>query len=273
MVDLGHWNDAPADPHFFGLAQLLTWDGYRVTRSKQELVPELLRDTNLLILDNAMPYPALFRRFAAGSGGQRSDGWSMLGLGSRADAFTAGEGAAVRDWVRGGGALFLEASVPGAGRAAGAVAGALGVTFHDCRAGPWGASYGILIPAAEVGEDAITAGRQGVNEQVLRVAVLAGGWVEGPGSEAIPILKAPAGGADGCLEDKPLAVAFRFGRGRVVALSAQLERDEGVVRSTGADPRWADNRQLALNMMHWLSGLTDEGITPASWEPDFRPHR
>jgi hypothetical protein len=55
-------------------------------------------------------------------------------------------------------------------------------------------------------------------------------------------------------------IAFRFGRGRVVMLgeaamlSAQLGR-EGM--RVGMNRPGLDNRQFALNVMHWLSGLLD----------------
>ena len=52
-------------------------------------------------------------------------------------------------------------------------------------------------------------------------------------------------------------MALDFGRGRVVAVSAQLERNEELIRETGVDPRLLDNRQFVLNTMHWLSRADD----------------
>ncbi|HYN25556.1 MAG TPA: hypothetical protein VES69_10995, partial [Pyrinomonadaceae bacterium] len=54
-------------------------------------------------------------------------------------------------------------------------------------------------------------------------------------------------------------IAFKFGKGRVVVLgeaamlSAQLAGAEK--RPMGMNVPGSDNRQLALNIMHWLSGL------------------
>ena len=54
-------------------------------------------------------------------------------------------------------------------------------------------------------------------------------------------------------------IAFKFGKGRVVVLgeaammSAQLAGPEK--RRMGMNMPGSDNRQLALNIMHWLSGL------------------
>ncbi|MGE5693186.1 MAG: hypothetical protein ACM3YF_05355, partial [Candidatus Zixiibacteriota bacterium] len=55
-------------------------------------------------------------------------------------------------------------------------------------------------------------------------------------------------------------VALQFGKGRVVILaeaamlSAQITRDG---RPVGTNYPGNDNKQLALNVMHWLSGLLD----------------
>jgi hypothetical protein len=63
------------------------------------------------------------------------------------------------------------------------------------------------------------------------------------------------------------AIAFRFGQGRVVilgeaaAISAQIRRG----RPVGMNQPGLDNRQFALNLMHWLSGLLDE---PAGASPN-----
>jgi hypothetical protein len=59
-------------------------------------------------------------------------------------------------------------------------------------------------------------------------------------------------------------VALRLGKGRVVVLgeaamlSAQLGLEQGKAdRPFGMNFPGTDNRQLALNVMHWLSGLTE----------------
>ena len=69
-------------------------------------------------------------------------------------------------------------------------------------------------------------------------------------------------------DDKPVSaagraqgIAFRSGKGRVVvlgeaaALSAQVVGLEG--EKFGMNVPGLDNRQMALNIMHWLSGLLD----------------
>jgi hypothetical protein len=236
-IDRGHWDDAPADSRFLALGELLRWDGYRVTRSKQYLVPEFLRDIDVLVIGNAMPYPAALGRLAEATG---------LAGGA---TFAPDEVDAVRDWVHAGGSLLLEANVPGSGRASAALAAALGLAIHDCPTP-------VFFPQAELGEHVILAGRPEENEHVSSAAVLASGWIEATSAGAVqvvPLLEAPPSAPGPCAAGKPLAVALEFGRGRVVALSAQLERSDDIIRRTGVDPRRAGNRQFVLNAMHWLS--------------------
>jgi hypothetical protein len=59
-------------------------------------------------------------------------------------------------------------------------------------------------------------------------------------------------------------IAFRFGKGRVIVLGEAAVLTAQVVKQPGRAPRrvgmhfpGSDNRQLALNSMHWLSGLLD----------------
>ncbi len=234
-IDLGHFNDAPADSRFLALADLLTWDGCRVTRSKQYLVPEYLKDIPALVIGNPLPYPAGLGRMA-----------QRLGLARRL-AFAPDEVEAVRDWVHAGGSLLLEAAVPGSEQAAAPLAAALGLAFHEC-AGP------VFLPHATTGEHPIAEGRPDYGERVHTAAVLANGWIEAvsPAASAVPVLIAPSEASGACLSGKPVAMALEFGRGRVVALSAQLERNPDLVRRTGVDPRRAGNRQFVLNAVHWL---------------------
>ena len=53
-IDRGHWNRSSADPRFDGLSQLLAWDGYQVSRKRQEIVPELLKGTRVLVVADAL---------------------------------------------------------------------------------------------------------------------------------------------------------------------------------------------------------------------------
>jgi hypothetical protein len=84
----------------------------------------------------------------------------------------------------------------------------------------------------------------------MKLADTAVDFTPGPqGSEGKT--KSAAGRAQG--------IALRFGKGRVVVLgeagmmSAQLAGPDK--RKFGMNRPGIDNRQLALNIMHWLSGL------------------
>ena len=53
---------------------------------------------------------------------------------------------------------------------------------------------------------------------------------------------------------------MRFGKGRVVVLGEAAELSAQVVglrEQIGMNVPGIDNRQMALNIMHWLSGLLD----------------
>ena len=84
----------------------------------------------------------------------------------------------------------------------------------------------------------------------------------------MPILKLADTAVDLSMDaDKPASaagraqgVAFSLGKGRVVVMGEAAELSAQVV---GADEKFGmnvpgiDNRQLAINIMHWLSGLLE----------------
>ena len=78
---------------------------------------------------------------------------------------------------------------------------------------------------------------------------------------ALDKIPAPAG-KDVSAAGRAQGLAFKFGKGRVVVLgdpamiSAQISGREK--NPIGMNYPGVDNRQLALNIMHWLSGLLKE---------------
>jgi hypothetical protein len=207
MIDRGHWNRSRGDPRFEGLYQLLAGDGYRVSRNRQEFVPELLRTAWVLVIPDAL-------------------GWKgALGLHVRAEAFSPAEVRAVRDWVHGGGSLLLIADRPPAGQASQPLASAFGVQLSD-----GGAPAIRLGREGGLGDNTISNGRPEEGEEVNFAMSFGGGDLSGP--------------PDGMKFLKKQGIAFESGRGRVVVLTAQL---------AGISARKTDNRQLLLNIMHWLS--------------------
>jgi hypothetical protein len=233
MIDRAHWNRSSVDPRFEGLHQLLAWDGYQVSRNRQEFVPELLRGARVLIVADALGWKGAMQP-AAGK----------LGLHLQPEAFSQPEVGAVHDWVIRGGSLLLVADRSPAGPASQALANAFGVQLADCPS-----SCGVTAVRFDrregLGDDPISEGRPEAGEQVYRAMGFGGCDVSGPpGSMAF--LRAGATG-------KPQGIAFEPSRGRVVVLTAQLARDEKLLQRAGIDDRLTDNRQLILNIVHWLS--------------------
>ena len=84
----------------------------------------------------------------------------------------------------------------------------------------------------------------------------------------MPILKLADTAVDLSMDDdKPVSaagraqgVAFRLGKGRVVVMGEAAELSAQVIGSGekfGMNVPGLDNRQMALNIMHWLSGLLE----------------
>jgi hypothetical protein len=117
-----------------------------------------------------------------------------------------------------------------------------------------------------LGDHPITRGRD-ESERLNRIQTFTGTSVKGP-EGSVPILKLADTSVDLRMDDdKPVSaagraqgVAFALGKGRVVVmgeaaeLSAQLIGPEG---KFGMNVPGIDNRQMAINIMHWLSGLLE----------------
>jgi hypothetical protein len=200
-------------------------------------------------------------------------------------AYSDAETAAIAEWVRGGGSLLLVTDHWPFGLAARSLVKRFDVDvgggfaedprYHERERGE---SH--IVFSEENGllrDHPITRGRS-ADERVRRVLTFTGTSLQGPAG-AVPFLllsdsateraAGPArverdGGSVRVLmeygDPKPAGgrapgIAFEFGRGRVVVLGeagmlrAQRDRS-GLV---GMNVPGYDNRQLALNIMHWLS--------------------
>jgi hypothetical protein len=116
LIDRGHWNESAADPGFDALSRVLAADGYSVSTSRQEFVPELLQTAKVLVVSDPLGFT----------------GWiGRVGVHLRGAAFHADEIDAVRDWVRAGGSVLLVADRSPAVDAARRLASALGVSIAD----------------------------------------------------------------------------------------------------------------------------------------------
>jgi dienelactone hydrolase len=262
LFDEAHNNYHTADGLYKVFADLITNDGYRITVNKQKFEKKTLDGFDILVIANA----------ASAKGHARS---------VTDPAFTKEECDAVYEWVRGGGNLLLIADHAPYGAAAEMLANRFGVdmskggtidTVHSVK--DKGGNEGWLVFTREnklLGDHAITKGRTDA-EKVKHVVSFAGQSLKGPEGSVVLLQLADSAqdvyrpGAPEPVSAKGRAqgVAFACGKGRVVVLgeaamlSARITMLDGKERyKVGMNRPGTDNRQFALNLMHWLSRLTD----------------
>lgn len=284
LFDEGHDNDCPALGYYLPLDGLLASDGYRIVRSRQRFQLDVLRQADVLIVGGPQAAP---RRWDMTQMWMAEIGGDPLWPGDRPvpvtdhQAFTDAECDAVSDWVREGGALLLVVETPRGVDATRSLAARFGVELdrsyivdaQSNRARP----PVLLFSRADqlLGDHAITQGRN-ASERLERVATFLGHSLKGPpgcsvllelGDSAFRVISAdrkPESAAG-----RAQAVAFRFGRGRVVvlveaaAITATSWGPPNQHTLAGMNVPGNDNRQFALNILHWLSGLLEPPDAPA----------
>jgi hypothetical protein len=255
MFDDAHHNFHTSEGRYKPFVDLLMNDGYRVVRNRQSFSKTRLDSFKILVIANAL-------------GAEEDDD-----EGADKSAFNDDEIAAVADWVKSGGALLLIADHTPFGGAASALATRFGVEMskgytldpQNCVEG----NPSHLIFSREnklLGNHPITEGRDdGEKLKVLRS--FTGQSLKGPeGSVGLLNLSDKAvdlPSADSkesvSAAGRSQAVALKFGKGRVVVqgeaamLTAQISGAEK--HPVGMNVPGTDDRQYALNVMHWLSGL------------------
>ena len=260
LFDEGHNNTLTRMGRYKPFADLIVLDGYQVVIGRKIFNKEALDTFKLIIVANPL-------------GAEDADD-----PGADQPAFADNEADLLRDWVKAGGSLLLIADHAPFGSAAEILAKRFGVEM----------SKGVVHDAANRDKDAlspdwlsfsrdnkllldhpITAGRTDA-EKVNRVFTFGGQSLKGPegswtflklgdtAKESIP----PETDKEVSAAGRAQGIALKFGKGRVVVLadpemlSAQVagrERTPMGINSAGSD-----NKQLALNIMHWLSGLLKE---------------
>jgi hypothetical protein len=122
-----------------------------------------------------------------------------------------------------------------------------------------------------LGDHPITRGRS-ASEKISRIIAFTGQSLKGPegsvafmklSDTAVDLTPAPQGaaGKQTSAAGRAQGIAFKLGKGRVVVLgeagmlSAQIAGPQKI--KFGMNRPGIDNRQLALNIMHWLSRLID----------------
>lgn len=255
LFDEAHNNFHTSTGRYKPFADLIFSDGYQVSVNRRPFSKESLRTHKILVIANAL-------------GAEDMDE-----EGAENPAFTDEEVKAVHDWVRTGGALLLIADHAPFGGAAETLAKAFGVTMskgyvrdpeHSDPDVP-----GLIIFSREnklLLDHPITTGRDD-GERINRVFTFTGQALKGPAGSVDFMKLGPAAmdrSSATATESVPVGgqaqgIAFKFGKGRVVMmgeaamLSAQLVGPQK--RRMGMNLPGSDNRQLALNIVHWLSGL------------------
>lgn len=267
LFDEAHHNIHTAHGLYRPFVDLISHDGYAVTASKDPFSRQRLNGAGVLVIANA------------------------LGTNDANDApaFRDTESDAVRDWVQSGGSLLLITDHAPTGAAAAGLARRFGVEMsqgitedpknHDTASGD---TSQLLFTRAGglILDHPITEGRN-ASERLNRIMTFTGQSLRAPegaspflrlGDSAVnrpASVKVEKSGSDTRVfinygEPVPAkgfaqGIAIQFGKGRVVVLgeaamlTAQL--DGKTKKPFGMNVPGIDNRQLALNIMHWLSGL------------------
>lgn len=224
LFDEGHLNTHTTTGGYKPLADLLRSDGYAVRVVQQQLTAQALEGASVLVLP-----------LARGANDANDDA-----------AYTESEAAAIARWVHGGGSLLLITDHWPYGAAVASLARHFDIDMgagmvqdaahHDQERGDshlvFSQENGLLL------DHPIVRGRTPA-ERIRRVLTFTGQSVKGP---------AAAGRAQG--------IAMEVGAGRVVVLGEagmlRGQRDRNGNR-VGMHVPGYDNRQLALNILHWLS--------------------
>ena len=256
LFDEAHNNFHTAGGRYKPFADLITSDGYQVMPNKEKFSAATLKGYDLLVISNAI-------------GAAR-----MNDPGANNAAFSEEESDAVRDWVKAGGSLLLIADHAPMGAANQILGQRFGVDMskmytvdpqnHDKESG----NPGFIIYTRESGwlaDHPVTRGRND-KERINKIMTFTGQSLKGPADsvaflkladtaqDAMPGANANPASAAG----RAQGIALQFGKGRVIVmgeagmLSAQLAGPQRM--QFGMNRPGIDNRQLALNIMHWLSG-------------------
>jgi hypothetical protein len=258
LFDEAHNNFHTATGRYKPFADLITNDGYQLVPNKQPFSAEVLKGYDILVISNALGAPRMNAPEASNP------------------AFTDAECDAVRDWVKAGGALLLIADHAPMGAANQIMGQRFGIdmsktfTLDQMNYDVELSNPSFIVYTRESGRLAdhpVTRGRNDA-ERLNKVIAFTGQSLKGP-ADSIAFLKLADSAQDRMPgpDSQPVSaagrsqgIALKPGKGRVIVLgeaamlSAQLITGPNPMKF-GMNRPGIDNRQLALNIVHWLSGL------------------
>jgi hypothetical protein len=264
LLDEAHFNFHTAGGRYKPFADLLTNDGCVVTPNTRKFTRDALKGCDILVISNALGALAMGSAEASNP------------------AFTEEECEVVYNWVREGGALLLIADHAPMGAANERLSLKFGVEMSKGHTGD-PANYdvesnnqGFIKYNREdksLIDHPITNGRN-ASERVSRIIAFTGQSLKGPPDsvafmrlsdtavDAIPTPGAPpnAPRKEVSAAGRAQGIALKPGKGRVIVLAEAAMLSAQIVgpqrMKFGMNRPGIDNRQLALNMIHWLSRLT-----------------
>ncbi|MBL7995874.1 DUF4350 domain-containing protein [bacterium] len=261
MFDEAHNNFHTADGRYKPFANLIRNDGYIVEQNKKQFTKESLAGYSVLVISNAKGKVEKYL-----------------------SAFDEEECDIVRDWVENGGSLLLIADHYPMGSAAQPLAtrfdvmmgnGSVEDSMHFEGSPQWKDQLVFSRANKLLKSHPITEGRNS-SEKIQKVVVFTGQSLNGPAdaqvllelsSSAMETIPDSIWKADGKtytrfqgpypIQDKCMGLAMNFGKGRVVVLgeAACMTAQSDDTGKFGMNVPGNDNRQFALNVMRWLSGL------------------
>lgn len=266
LIDEAHHNFHTMSGRFLAFARLLERDGYRVAPNASRFTRAALEGARILVISNAL---------APGN----EDDWTL----PTPSAFDSSEIAAVREWVFGGGSLWLIADHMPFPGAAGELAAEFGVLMSNGFATDENeqdgrmhfSKAGATRSGGTLADHPITRGRD-ASERVDSIVSFTGQAfrLDAPGAPLMTLGKGnvlllpqvawqfsrltPRIPASGLLQ----GAALRFGGGRVAVFgeaamfSAQLGGPNRAPVGMN-DPSAPGNPRFLLNVAHWLDGLLE----------------
>lgn len=264
LFDEAHYNVHKTGGRYKPFADLIRNDGYEVVANNAAFTDEGLRNYNVLVIANALGFRGAAQQLANIF---RLEGKVSVG----GSAFTPEEITAVKGWVNNGGSLLLIADHSPTGTAAGALSKAFSVEMTDWYAedpkhhDPETQSPSFLLYTRENG----LLADHPITEGITSVMSFTGQTLKPP-PNAISFLKLSSNAIEfprrlsKPTEGRSVAglaqgIALEYGKGRVVVLgeaamlTSQIAGNRNRVLHFGMSHPGHQNRQLALNIMHWLS--------------------